>query len=200
MKRTLQCSESFQDWYNFKLTDRDREVVNDIAEHSVIDLDNASEAELSYIRNRFETRQEDELRDAEKLVNELQIWARGTTKRFKKFERGSLDKGYVYFEKHSIEDMIRNYIKYFNRNVDDYGNGFESDWDDDDWMYILYKNGKIREINPEADDGTKKISIDGIDSIILNGSWGTAIAGPSIAFEDYTVYDDIIDIRAEFLV
>ena len=65
-------------------------------------------------------------------------------------------------------------------------------------MVILYKNGKTREVSPEFDDGDKLISTDRIDSIILDGSWGTAFAGPHITFRDETTYDDIIDIRADF--
>ena len=65
-------------------------------------------------------------------------------------------------------------------------------------MDILYKNGTTRTINPDWDEGTKLIRTDGIDSIIVNGGWGTAFAGPSIVIEDYTVYDDIPDIRVNF--
>jgi len=115
----------------------------------------------------------------------------------RKFSKLELDG--IYLERHSIQSLINNYIRYFNRNVSDYGNGFEADWDPDDWMYILYKNGRVRTINPEEDEGTRKISVDNIDSIILDGSWGTAFAGPSITVEDYTVYEDIPDFRIEFM-
>jgi len=115
----------------------------------------------------------------------------------RKFSKLELDG--IYLERHSIQSLINNYIRYFNRNVSDYGNGFEADWDPDDWMHILYKNGRVRTINPEEDEGTRKISVDNIDSIILDGSWGTAFAGPSITVEDYTVYEDIPDFRIEFM-
>ena len=193
MKRYVKSNTDFNHWYNM-LSQEDREEFNDLAEHNVIELNNASDTELKWLMQEFNFRQAEELNDTEKLLTEIQLWAKGRTKKFKKFEKGR----FVYFEKHSIEDMIRNYIKYFNRNVGEYGDGFAADWDDDDWMDILYKNGKVRSINPSCDEGTKRISTDGIDSIILNGSWGTAIAGPSITFEDYTVYPDIPDIRAEF--
>lgn len=101
-------------------------------------------------------------------------------------------------EKHSVDSLIRNYIKYFNRNVAEEGDGFAADWDEDDWMSILYNNGTVREINPVTDDGTKKIRTDGINSIIVDGSWGTAVAGPCLLAEDYTVYEDIPDIRITF--
>ena len=65
-------------------------------------------------------------------------------------------------------------------------------------MKILYRNGKIREVNPQVEEGNHKISTQGIDSIIIDGSWGTAFAGPSVVAEDYTVYDDIPDIRLTF--
>lgn len=132
--------------------------------------------------------------ESESLLNEVQNWARNwRTSRFRKFEKSNL-----YLEHHSIQSLINNYIKYFNQNVSDYGDGFATDWDPDDTMDILYKNGTLRTVSPDWDDGTKKIKVDGIDSIILNGGWGTAFAGPSIMFEDYTVYDDIPDIRVEF--
>lgn len=132
--------------------------------------------------------------ESEDLLEEVLSFIKGRTKKFKKFEKGQ----YIYLEKHSLQSMYNNYIKYFNQNVSDYGDGFAADWDPDDTMDILYKNGTIRTLNPQWDDGTKKIKMDGIDSIILNGGWGTAFAGPSITAEDYTVYDDIPDIRIEF--
>ena len=131
---------------------------------------------------------------SEDLLNEIQNWARNwRISKFSKFEKEG-----IYLEHHSIQSFINNYIKYFNENVDDYGNGYEADWDPDDTMTILYKDGSVREVNPQWDEGNRKIKIDGIDSIILDGSWGTAFAGPSITFEDYTVYEDIPDIRATF--
>ena len=133
--------------------------------------------------------------DSTELLDKVNAFLQGRTKGFKKFQEGNL-----YIEKHSIESLIRNYIKYFNRNIDEEGDGFAADWDDDDWMQILYKNGRIREVNPQVDEGNKKISIDGIDSIIVDGSWGTAFAGPHVQAEDYTVYEDIPDIRLTFSV
>ena len=127
------------------------------------------------------------------LIVELEKLAHTPVKGFRKFEKDG-----VYFEKHSIQSMIKNYIRWYNENVREYGDGYATDWDPDDRMVILYKNGKMREIWPESDDGDKLIPLDGIDSIILDGSWGTAFAGPHIVFRDETVYDDIIDIRADF--
>ena len=128
-----------------------------------------------------------------KLFEEVQKFVEGRVHKFKKFEKGG-----IYLEHHSVENLIRDYIRYFNRNVGDYGDGFAADWDDDTWMQILYKNGKVREINPQVDEGKRRISTDGIDSIIVDGGWGTAFAGPSIAVEDYTVYPDIPDFRITF--
>lgn len=194
MKRVIKSSTEFDNWYHL-LSSYEQGRVDDIAEHNCIDIDDASDTALDYVKRLYKSMIEDEEAntDTSYLVDQLTAWADGRTKKFKKFEHGML-----YFEKHSIEDMIKNYIRYFNRNIRDYGNGYEADWDDDDWMTILYKDGRIREVNPQVDEGTKFISIDNIDSIILNGSWGTAIAGPHIKFEDYTVYDDVPDIRAEF--
>lgn len=130
---------------------------------------------------------------SEEILEKVNNFLKGRTKGFKKFEENN-----TYIEKHSINSLIHDYITYFNRNVDEYGDGFASDWDEDDWMRILYKNGKIREINPQVEEGNRKISTQGIDSIIIDGSWGTAFAGPSVVAEDYTVYDDIPDIRLTF--
>lgn len=110
----------------------------------------------------------------------------------------AFDEGNLHIEKHSIQNMIHDYIRYFNQNVQEYGDGFATDWDSDDWMTILYKDGTIRTVNPDCDEGNKKIKIDGIDSIIVDGSWGTACAGPNLVANDYTVYEDIPDIRVEF--
>lgn len=131
----------------------------------------------------------------QQLLQELYQFAHRRVKGFSKFERPEDN---IYFEHHSIESMIRNYIKWYNENVREHGNGYATDWDPDDRMVILYKNGETREISPEWDEGNKLIPLDGIDSIILDGSWGTAFAGPSVVFRDETTYDDIIDIRADF--
>lgn len=189
------ANSEFRDWY-FTLSRPEQNEVDNLVYHNTIDYDRASDAELSYIKNLYEQMKEDESVniDSSDVLLEVQAWAHNhRIKGFKKFEKYG-----IYLEKHSIDDLIRSYIKYFNQNIGEGGNGFDSDWDDDDTMDILYKDGHIRTVNPSWDDGTKKISIDNIDSIILNGGWGTAFAGPSITFEDYTVYDDIIDIRPEF--
>lgn len=131
--------------------------------------------------------------ESQSLLEEVERWAQGRVHRFKKFEKDNL-----YLEHHSIQSLINNYVKYFNRNVAEEGDGFAADWDPDDVMHILYKNGKIRTISPDWDEGIRKISTDAVDSIIVDGSWGTAFAGPSIVFRDETVYDDIVDIRVDF--
>ena len=131
--------------------------------------------------------------ESQSLLEEVERWARGRVHRFKKFEKDNL-----YLEHHSIQSLINNYIKYFNINVAEEGDGFASDWDPDDVMHILYKNGTVRDIGIGWDEGTRKISTDGIDSIIVSGSWGDAFAGPSIIFRDETVYDDLPDIRVDF--
>ena len=128
------------------------------------------------------------------VLNEIRAWAeQNRVRKLSQFDRYG-----VYLEKHSIQDIVNSYIRYFNKNVSYCGDGFATDWDPDDWMTIKYKDGRVREINPEVDDGTKKISVDNIDSIIIDGGWGTAFAGPNIVFEDYTTYDDILDIRPVF--
>ena len=131
--------------------------------------------------------------DRKQILEELQRFAQGRTTGFKKFEKYGL-----YFEKHSIQSMIHNYIRWYNQNVKEYGDGYATDWDPDDRMVILYKNGRTREIWPEVDEGNKLVPTEGIDSIILDGSWGTAFAGPHITFRDETTYDDLLDFRADF--
>lgn len=188
-------NDEFRYWY-FRLSRLEQNKVDDLVYHNAMDYNTASDVELNYIKNLYEQMKKDEedSKTSEDILEEVREWASNyRTKRFQKFEKYG-----IYLEKHSIEDFIRSYIKYFNQNIHEGGNGFDSDWDSDDTMDILYKNGKVRTINPEFDEGTKRISIDNIDSIILNGGWGTAFGGPSIDFEDYTVYDDVIDIRPEF--
>lgn len=145
------------------------------------------------------------------LNKKIENFQKGRAKRLTKFEDGN----YTYIERQSLEAMINNYIRWFNINVKEEGDGFASDWDDDDWLYILYKDGKIREINPQEDDGTKRIKVDGIDSMIVNGSWGSAYAGPHVRIYnmreevDYGKYGykdieqrykDDDDLRLEFTV
>lgn len=185
----------FNHWYQ-QLPRPEQDRVDDLMEHNCFAYDTASDLELSYIRGLYTDMvvEEENSKDSEDVLYEVRMWAANhRIKGFQKFEKYG-----IYLEKHSIEDLIRSYIKYFNQNIREGGNGFDSDWDDDDTMDILYKDGTVRTINPSWDEGTEKISIDNIDSIILNGGWGTAFAGPSIEFEDYTTYDDIIDIRPQF--
>ena len=128
------------------------------------------------------------------MLSELQELSDSRIKGFRKYDKNGL-----YFEKHSLQSLWNNYLKYYNRNVAEYGDGYQADWEDDLRITILYKDGKLRELSPECDDGDKKVSPDSIDSIIVDGGWGTAFAGPSITFRDETVYDDNIDIRADFV-
>lgn len=203
MKRCVQSNkkvdfvsnDEFRYWYS-RLSRPEQDKVDDLVYHNTMDYSTASDIELGYIKNLYEQMKKDEedAKTSDEILDEVKAWAANhRIKRFQKFEKYG-----IYLEKHSVEDMIKDYIRWFNQNIREGGNGFDSDWDSDDTMDILYKNGKIRTINPEFDEGTKRISVDGIDSIILNGGWGTAFAGPSITFEDYTVYCDIIDIRPEF--
>lgn len=139
-----------------------------------------------------------------------------------KFQAGKLHKFKRYEDEHiniermSLDEMIRNYVRWFNINVKECGYGFETDWDDDDWLYILYKDGTQRTINPSVDDGTKRIKVDGIDSMIIDGSWGSGYAGPHVRIVNYREavgyrdtdkygyssvtqrYNDMDDLRLEF--
>lgn len=103
----------------------------------------------------------------------------GRVNKLRKFEEG-----YNYLERHSVESLVNDYIRWYNRNISEGGNGLDS-WDSDDTMSILYKDGHIRTISVQDDDGTKKIATDNIDSIIVDGGWGTAYAGPHIKLYNY---------------
>ena len=146
---------------------------------------------MKRVYKNYEFKPEGEYR-SEDILEMIEDWASTRTQRFKKFEYGNL-----YLEKHSVQSLIDDYIKWFNRSVDDCGDGYDQ-WDSDDMMHILYNNGHIETIGYGWHDEDKKIKTDGINSIILSGGWGVAFAGPCITFEDATVYDDIIDIRVDF--
>ena len=193
-KADLVSNQEFRDWY-FRLSRPEQDKVDDLVYHNAMDYNTASDVELSYIKNLYEQIKQDEAdsKTSEDILEEVKEWAANyRIKKFAKFEKYG-----IYLEKHSIEDLLRDYVHWFNKEIREGRNGFDS-WNPDDTMHILYKNGRIRTISPESDEGTKKISIDNIDSIIVLGDWGDAFAGPSITFEDYTVYDDIVDIRPEF--
>lgn len=178
--------------------------VKQLLKRALVKHDQRQMCELQ--KSRFYDQAIDEIRNAmavsasqsiESLLDRVQYFiGNPRTRKWRSFDEGQ----YLHLEKHSVQSLIDNYIRYFNRNVDDYGDGFAADWDDDDWMHILYKDGKAVTINPQDYDGTKKIKTDNIDSIILDGSWGTAFAGPHIEAEDYTVYEDIPDIRIQFSI
>jgi len=142
------------------------------------------------------------------LNKRLEAFMSGRVNKLRKFEDGK----YTYIERHSIQSMWNDYIKWFNNDVRDFQDGFQS-WDSDDVMTILYKNGKTIRIAPDSWPENKRIPVDGIDSIILDGGWGTAVAGPHVELINYREavdygkwgyrdieqrYYDEDDIRAEF--
>lgn len=138
----------------------------------------------------------------------LDAFMSGRIRKFRKFEDGQ----FAYIERHTIQGIWNDYIKWFNQDVKDYGDGFQS-WDPDGMMHILYKNGKQITISPDFWPEDKRIPVDGIDSIIYDAGWGTAVAGPHVELVNYRevvdygkwgyrdveqrYYDDD-DIRAEF--
>lgn len=129
---------------------------------------------------------------SEEVLAEVEKWDNPRLQGHKSFEYGN-----TIIERHSIQSMINDYIRWFNQSVDDCGDGYDQ-WDTDDVMHILYNDGHMETIGPDWHDGNKKIKTDGINSIILYGSWGDAVAGPCIKWENNTYYDDIIDIRPDF--
>ena len=125
---------------------------------------------------------------------------------------GVLDAGFVQMEKHNVKDIVKTYIDDFNENVDRFGDGFEY-YDPDQTISILYRNGKQISVSVDWWDGKKKIPTANIDSVIVDGGWGTAVAGKNVKLVNYREetgygrygyrnvkarYDDWDDIRAEF--
>lgn len=125
-----------------------------------------------------------------------------------------IDGDLPHIEKASITELKKNYINEYNNNVKDFGNGFEY-YDEDQSISVLYKDGNVLTVLPGLSDETQRIPTSNIDSIIIDSSWGTAVAGKHIKLENYreTVgdgkygyksvkerYDDFNDIRAEFTV
>lgn len=116
-------------------------------------------------------------------------------------------------EKYTLKYAKRYFLDKYNDNLKDYGDGFEGEWDEDDSVSILYKDGTTRNLLAGASDGTKKVKTTGIDSIIINGSWGDAYAGKNVTFYNMREvtpngkygykntkdrYNDFNDIRLEF--
>lgn len=85
----------------------------------------------------------------------------------------------TYIEKHTVEDITKDYIQPFNDDLKAYSDGFEY-WDTDQVVHIKYKNGTQEYISPGEYDGTKRIKTTGIDSVIVSGGWGYAVAGKNI--------------------
>lgn len=134
-----------------------------------------------YIRSMTDEEMEAEMQqDFSRFNAKLSELTKGDRlKGHRKFEEG-----YNYIERHSVQSLINDYIRWWNREISEGGNGLDV-WDRDDTMYILYKDGKVRTISEQDDDGTRKISVDNIDSIIIDGSWGYAYAGPHVRIYNY---------------
>ena len=118
----------------------------------------------------------------------------------------------VYLEKSTIQELKSDYIDELNDTLKDYGSLFTFA-DDDTNIYILYKSGKSITVSPQWWDEKKKIPTSNIDSIIVSGGWGTAIAGKNIeiynmretveygkyGYKDLKArYNDYDDIRVDF--
>ena len=129
-----------------------------------------------YIKSQTDEEMEAELRQHfDEFNSRLSKLTQGDRlKGHRKFEEN-----YIYVERHSLQSLINQYIRWWNKEIAEGGNGLDS-WDSDDTMHILYKDGHIRTISDQEDDGTRKISTDNIDSIIIDGGWGSAYAGPHV--------------------
>ena len=116
-----------------------------------------------------------------------------------------------HIERYTVKELASNYLKEFNANVENYGDGFTY-WDSDDVVYVAYKNGTGIILDANEWDGSKKIPLTGIDTIIVNGGWGYGVAGKNatiINMRDYgrysydyknvkQRYEDWNDLRVEF--
>lgn len=89
-----------------------------------------------------------------------------------------------HIEKSTIKDLKRSYIDEYNKNVEYYGDGFEF-YDPDQSMVVLYKDGSAMHILPGMSDGSKKIPTTGIDTIIIDSGWGSAVAGKHVELVNY---------------
>lgn len=123
-----------------------------------------------------------------------------------------LDPNLPLIEKYPVKELVNIYIKPLNDNLKDYGDLFTFA-DDDITVNILYKSGEQLYVAPRFYDGKKKIPTSNIDSIIVEGGWGTDFAGKSV--EIYNMresvqygkygyknlkarYNDSDDIRVDF--
>lgn len=70
----------------------------------------------------------------------------------------------LYLEKDAKKSLIDNYVKEYNKGY----------WDEDEMsMHILYKDGSVVSTFDDPD----KFKTTNIDSIIINGGWGTTFCG-----------------------
>ena len=125
-------------------------------------------------------------------------------------EAGFEDPSFIY--KDTLKTLIEDYIKPLNDDLAQRGDIFAF-YDEDQTISILYKDGTQRYIGVGWWDSDKRIPTSNIDSIIIDGSWGTAIAGKNVRLYNYREevdygrygyrnvkarYDDWDSIRADF--
>lgn len=90
-----------------------------------------------------------------------------------------LDPEMPHIEKETVKELVENYIKPYNDSLRDYGSLFTFA-SDDEQINILYKDGKHITVSPQWYDENKKIPTSNIDSVIVEGGWGTAFAGKNV--------------------
>ena len=91
-----------------------------------------------------------------------------------------LDPEMPQIEKSTIKELKSNYIDPLNDDLKNYGDAFTFGADDDTVINILYKSGEELRVSPDSYDGTKRIPTSNIDSIIVEGGWGSAFAGKNV--------------------
>lgn len=98
-------------------------------------------------------------------------------------------------EHYSLKELKSTYVDDFNDNIKrGYGLTY---YDTDQVMNILYKDGSQVRVDTDWDE-TKKIKTTGIDSIIVESGWGSAVAGKHIRMYDNNADVAIGDGRYQF--
>lgn len=117
-----------------------------------------------------------------------------------------------YISKSTIGDLKFNYIDEFNKAVKEHGDGFEG-IEPELIIRVRYKDGSYLSTQDMNFDSSKRIPTKNIDSIIIEGEWGTDFAGNNVQLYNQreevgdgkwgysslqTRYNDFDDIRADF--
>lgn len=126
------------------------------------DFDQMYQHEMDKIRDEM-AEEERQLDDVQKQVD---AWLsdKNSDVHLDKVKRPDGEFEALYLEKDTKKSLIDNYVKEYNKGL----------WDEDEMsMHILYKDGSM----VSTLDAPNKFKTTTIDSIIINGSWGTTFCG-----------------------